>query len=115
MTNADRIRAMTDEKLAHFWETRPVSCPPMETLCSGKNCYDCWLDWLKQEVPAPPQKDPLCLSCNHGENGCVDDFATCYCPHYGYVGQKTECGEYEAKEVSDNGKVLRDDQVPGGG
>lgn len=50
-----------------------------------------------QEEPAPPQKAPLRLSCKHGEIGTVDDFATCYCPHHGYVGQKTECGEYEAK------------------
>lgn len=50
MTNADKIRAMTDEELAHFWETRPDACPPIGTICSGKNCYDCWLDWLEQEV-----------------------------------------------------------------
>lgn len=50
MTNADKIRAMTDEEMAHFMESRPDACPPMGTLCSGKNCYDCWIDWLKQEV-----------------------------------------------------------------
>ena len=56
-------------------------------------------EFLKSKViAAPPQKAPLCLSCNHEEIGAVDDFATCYCPHHGYVGQKTECGEYEAKE-----------------
>lgn len=49
-TNADCIRSMTDEELAHFWETRPDTCPPIGTLCSGKNCYDCWLEWLKQEA-----------------------------------------------------------------
>lgn len=50
MTNADRIRAMTDEELANFMEALPDACPPMRTLCSGKNCNDCWLDWVKQEV-----------------------------------------------------------------
>lgn len=49
-TNADRIRQMTDEELAHFMEGPTNACPPMGTLCSGKNCHDCWLDWLKQEV-----------------------------------------------------------------
>lgn len=52
----------------------------------------------EQETPAPPQKKPLCDTCKHAIDGVVDDFATCYCPHHGYVGQKTECGEYEAKE-----------------
>lgn len=56
MTNADRIRAMTDEKLDHFlgdvqWDV--ANC------CGGvteKQKYPvpekngCWLDWLKQEV-----------------------------------------------------------------
>ena len=36
MTNADRIRAYTDEELAEFLED---------------HCYQYgWLDWLKQEV-----------------------------------------------------------------
>ena len=48
-TNADRIRAMTDEELAHFLEARPDACPPIGTLCSGKNCYDCWCYWPDPE------------------------------------------------------------------
>lgn len=50
MTNADKIRAMTDDEMAHFMEARPDACPPIGMLCCGKNCIDCWLDWLKQEV-----------------------------------------------------------------
>ena len=56
MTNADRIRAMTDEELDHFlgdvqWD--------VANYCGGvteKQEYPvpekkgCWLDWLKQEV-----------------------------------------------------------------
>ena len=62
MTNADRIRAMTDEELAEFIPSGP--CPPIRwhrdefgaryTECPNEErihgCRDCWLDWLKQEV-----------------------------------------------------------------
>lgn len=50
-TNADRIRAMSDEELAKFITSEyyqphcPVgSCPVVE------DCEECWLDWLKAEV-----------------------------------------------------------------
>ena len=60
-TNGDRIRAMTDEELAEFirdhidcsickievFET--ITCPG-SLMADGKDCYDRWLDWLKQEV-----------------------------------------------------------------
>lgn len=45
LTNADRIRAMTDEEMAHFLEMkagRYVSFYPSPAKC--------WLDWLKQEA-----------------------------------------------------------------
>ncbi|MBR5948238.1 MAG: hypothetical protein IKZ82_06265 [Clostridia bacterium] len=53
MTNADRIRSMTDEELAKYMGDmiypECVCCPADETgWCS--DCYDKWLDWLKQEV-----------------------------------------------------------------
>ena len=47
-TNGDRIRAMTDEELAMLLQP---TCPVGQ--CPGKSphdCYDCWLDYLKQEV-----------------------------------------------------------------
>ena len=45
-TNADRIRNMTDEELAKKFAK---SCIGM--ICkNGKTCYDCWLEWLKQET-----------------------------------------------------------------
>lgn len=51
-TNADRIRAMTDEELAEFIEHSPY--PPNATCseegCKFDTCVDCWLDWLKQEA-----------------------------------------------------------------
>ena len=83
MTNADRIRSMTDEELA-----LAIGCPYGECVLDDEKfeewgCSNCTFDWLKQEIPAPPQKDPLCFSCEHGQNGAVDDFATCYCPHHG--------------------------------
>lgn len=54
-TRADRIRAMTDEELAEFindteygFNDRPGMCD----VCAQhriQNCYQCWLDWLRQE------------------------------------------------------------------
>ena len=57
-TNADKIRAMTDEKLSEF-----LSEGRTAPSCTGKChkdyeiygklrtfCHDCWLDWLKQEA-----------------------------------------------------------------
>ena len=52
MTNADKIRAMTDEELARFFDMIMEGCP----FCpaSRDECeYECrvaWLNWLKQEV-----------------------------------------------------------------
>lgn len=57
MTNADKIRAMTDEELAimidgHYFL---IGCPAGEFYkhkCHmHESCYHCWLDRLKQEVP----------------------------------------------------------------
>ena len=55
-TNADRIRAMTDEDLAEFLLG---CCPPEDPDCDKysieggggrRDCYRCRLDWLKQEA-----------------------------------------------------------------
>lgn len=55
-TNADRIRAMTDEELAELMEDKG-DCPPIECPHDGEgakvtrlDCKACWLDWLKQEA-----------------------------------------------------------------
>lgn len=60
MTNADRIRAMTDEELAEFiYKNGYGSCPQIPVcpqFASGKmpytedKCKACWLDWLKEEA-----------------------------------------------------------------
>lgn len=46
-TNADRIRAMSDEELAVV-----IMCPHEidPALCAGKSCISCCLDWLQQPV-----------------------------------------------------------------
>lgn len=55
-TNAERIRAMTDEALAEWLKSIRYSwtCVPRN---NGNRCADfkddcnaCWLDWLKKEV-----------------------------------------------------------------
>lgn len=58
LTNADCLRAMTDEELAEFLiqdgdcppeRMYPDSCPNCDRA-TPKMCYDCWLNWLKQEA-----------------------------------------------------------------
>ena len=47
-TNADKVRAMTDEELAR-WIGQYERCVEHKRKCDSK-CYLCWLDWLKQEA-----------------------------------------------------------------
>lgn len=47
MTNADKIRAMTDEELANIISCQDNKCGDD---CFDASCYDCTLDWLRQEV-----------------------------------------------------------------
>lgn len=47
-TNADRIRAMSDEELAELLQCG--SCPHIEDECTMKGCEKCISDWLKQPV-----------------------------------------------------------------
>lgn len=52
MTNADRIRSMTDEELAEFLETvNSCSCSFAmgKSPCDADGC-PCWIEWLKEEV-----------------------------------------------------------------
>ena len=54
LTNANKIRAMTDEELAEMFDEyskRNDVCPKFGAYsCHGNDCRECWLDWLKQEV-----------------------------------------------------------------
>ena len=50
MTNADKIRSMTDEELAKFLGFH-ANCVACEANCLGDEvCEGCQLIWLKQEV-----------------------------------------------------------------
>jgi len=56
ITNADRIRAMTDEELAE-WITELTDCTvyphtrkDAPCVSIGQTCAASWLDWLKQEA-----------------------------------------------------------------
>lgn len=50
ITNADHIRAMSDEEMAKFIERS--DCPPHDGVCDKDNiaCSKCWLDWLQSPV-----------------------------------------------------------------
>lgn len=51
MTNADRIRQMTDEELASLNICAEVTFSNADYKCPDvDNCYGCKLAWLKQEV-----------------------------------------------------------------
>lgn len=58
LTNADRIRGMTDEELAEWTLREPfvgyfAFCPPGTKDggdCPTSPCEQCWLDWLKSPV-----------------------------------------------------------------
>lgn len=61
-TNADRIRAMSDEELAKFFAQQKYRKPVFDgwlplcyhvmgpRRCHEDGCEKCWLDWLKQEA-----------------------------------------------------------------
>lgn len=51
-TNADCIRAMSDEELAKWLSDMhdSVTCPNNGSVDCNPSCKKCWLDWLKQEV-----------------------------------------------------------------
>lgn len=54
-TNADRIRAMTDEELAN-WLAKITDCGEchvcghVKCMTSEESCACAWLEWLKQEA-----------------------------------------------------------------
>lgn len=58
-TNAERIRAKTDEELARFLggmgcpeglSPNSQKCPIPLDYSDEDACYKCWLDWLKKEA-----------------------------------------------------------------
>ena len=59
MTNADKIRAMTDEELAQILHCQRTQSPYVvgNDSCETTNCIDCTLAWLKQEVSDGSPKD----------------------------------------------------------
>ena len=47
ITNADKIRAMSDEELSTFMNCN--GCPPNNEGCNdGQKCSVCWLEWLQK-------------------------------------------------------------------
>ena len=52
MTNADKIRQMTDEELISFLIDLEIGGFPICTFCElgSDNCGECLLRWLKQEA-----------------------------------------------------------------
>ena len=51
ITNADRIRSMTDEELADWLSIYCCRNKTYDAHCTTfGNCKDCWLDWLHEEA-----------------------------------------------------------------
>ena len=48
-TNADRIRAMSDEELSELIDRETDSCAPTgDCEKMSRDCKACWLEWLQQ-------------------------------------------------------------------
>lgn len=50
MTNADRIRNMSDEELENFLKKVRFCPPSMACSISAYNCSRCRMNWLQTEV-----------------------------------------------------------------
>ena len=55
LTNADKIRQMSDEELAEWYYEHQSDCSDClakrrNCMVSKNTCKKAWLDWLKQEV-----------------------------------------------------------------
>ena len=50
MTNADKIRQMSNEDLAEWILNWHIGGCPDAGKCRAETCYACWLNWLRQEV-----------------------------------------------------------------
>ena len=56
MTNADRIRAMSDRQLVDLFVlgqyngAEIIPCPTDTSECRLKDCRQCWTDWLRKEA-----------------------------------------------------------------
>jgi hypothetical protein len=50
MTNADRIRAMTDEKMAQWLTFIEEKILAKQLSISRSEMFADWFDWLRQEV-----------------------------------------------------------------
>ena len=52
VTNADKIRSMTDEELAKVLHCQRTQSPYVvgNDSCETTNCIDCTLAWLRQEA-----------------------------------------------------------------
>ena len=49
-TNADRIRAMSDEDLAELLGNMSCRRCPIDCYGGFQNCTDIWVDWLREEA-----------------------------------------------------------------
>lgn len=52
MTNADKLRSMSDEELAEWLDEVHDfgGCPNRGAVNCQSECRQCWLDWLRQEA-----------------------------------------------------------------
>lgn len=49
MTNADKLRSMSDEELADWFVSLGGEVCPFVGDCQ-LSCRQCWLDWLREEA-----------------------------------------------------------------
>lgn len=57
MTNADKVRQMTDEELADIMQGQCACCAYQLTGCTERECKDGAYKWLKQEAREDARTD----------------------------------------------------------
>lgn len=56
MTNADRIRSMSDEELAKILGEKYI-CPPTSGCAEVRgDCNACWLEWFQKPAEKPKEE-----------------------------------------------------------
>lgn len=56
MTNADKLRQMTDWELADIMQGQCTCCAYQLTECAERGCKDGVYEWLKQEVQTDDER-----------------------------------------------------------
>lgn len=99
MTNAERIRRMTEEELAEFLCDRcpPIYKPSDKFDCIHRHvmrfngCEECWLHFLRDDELFIIEHKASCFNCKYHY------YPDCYlhCCYWGVQSDESPCEKYE--------------------